>query len=89
MATAHHLNDNIETIIFNFIRGTGIRGLRGIPVRQDGSIIRPLLFATREEIEHYLKEHQLAHREDSSNATDKYTRNKIRHHIIPLDEAKS
>lgn len=83
IATAHHLNDNIETIIYNFIKGTGIRGLRGIPVRQ-GNIIRPLLFASREEIEGYLNEHQLRHREDSSNASDKYTRNKIRHHLIPL-----
>lgn len=83
IATAHHLNDNIETILFNLTKGTGIRGLRGIPVKQ-GKIIRPMLFASREEIEAYAKEHNIAYREDSSNASDKYTRNKIRHHIIPL-----
>jgi tRNA(Ile)-lysidine synthase len=83
VATAHHLNDNIETILYNFTKGTGLRGLRGIPARQ-GNIIRPLLFATREEIEEYCKENNLRYREDSSNAEDKYTRNKIRHHVIPL-----
>ena len=83
IATAHHLNDNIETILFNLAKGTGIRGLRGIPVRH-GNIIRPLLFAAREEIDLYQSEHQLVFREDSSNAEDKYTRNKIRHQIIPL-----
>lgn len=83
IATAHHLNDNIETILFNLTKGTGIRGLRGIPVKQ-GKIIRPLLFASRQEIETYQHEHQLEFREDSSNCDDKYTRNKIRHHVIPL-----
>lgn len=83
VATAHHLNDNIETILYNFTKGTGLRGLRGIPARQ-GNIIRPLLFATREEIAQYCKENNLRYREDSSNAEDKYTRNKIRHHVIPL-----
>lgn len=83
VATAHHLNDNIETIIYNLAKGTGIHGLRGIPHRQ-GHIIRPLLFASREEIEAYVKENNLSYREDSSNASDKYTRNKIRHNIIPL-----
>jgi tRNA(Ile)-lysidine synthase len=83
IATAHHLNDNIETILFNLIRGTGIRGLRGIPVRQ-GNIIRPLLFASKEEIESYHREHKLEYRDDSSNADHKYTRNKIRHQIVPL-----
>jgi tRNA(Ile)-lysidine synthase len=83
IATAHHLNDNIETIIYNLIKGTGIRGLRGIPVRHE-HIIRPLLFASREEIAGYQKENALAFREDSSNADDKYTRNKIRHLLIPF-----
>ncbi len=83
IATAHQLNDNIETILFNLTKGTGIRGLRGIPVRQN-NIVRPLLFATRQEIEAYQKENNTGYREDSSNAEDKYTRNKIRHHIIPL-----
>ncbi|MCW5907726.1 MAG: tRNA lysidine(34) synthetase TilS [Chitinophagales bacterium] len=83
VATAHHLNDNIETILYNFTKGTGLRGLRGIPARQ-GNVVRPLLFASREEIEKYADENKLAYREDSSNAEDKYTRNKIRHHIVPL-----
>ncbi len=83
IATAHHLNDNIETILFNLTKGTGIRGLRGIPLRQ-GNIVRPLLFASREEIETYQQQNNLEFREDSSNADDKYTRNKIRHNIIPL-----
>jgi len=83
IATAHHLNDNIETIIYNLAKGTGIRGLRGIPVRQ-GNIVRPILFASREEIETFQKEQGLEFREDSSNQSDKYSRNKIRHHIIPL-----
>lgn len=83
IATAHHLNDNIETILLNLTKGTGIRGLRGIPVRQ-GNIVRPLLFASREEIENYQQQNKLEFREDSSNADDKYTRNKIRHNIIPL-----
>ncbi len=83
IATAHHLNDNIETVIHNLTRGTGIRGLRGIPVRQE-RIIRPMLFAPRNEIEDYLKENKLQFREDASNASDDYTRNKIRHSVIPV-----
>ena len=83
IATAHHLNDNIETILYNFTKGTGIRGLRGIPVRQV-NIVRPLLFASREEIVAHMKGKKLQFREDSSNSEDKYTRNKIRHNIIPL-----
>lgn len=83
IATAHHLNDNIETIIYNLTKGTGIRGLRGIPVKQ-GNIIRPVLFATRQQLEEHLQENNLTYREDSSNASDKYIRNKIRHHVIPL-----
>lgn len=83
VATAHHLNDNIETILFNLTKGTGIKGLRGIPVRNE-NIVRPILFASREEIESYQQEYKLNFREDSSNAEDKYTRNKIRHQIIPL-----
>lgn len=83
IATAHHLNDNIETIIYNLAKGTGIKGLRGILARQ-GHIIRPLLFASRAEIEAYRQEHIIDFREDSSNADDKYARNKIRHNVIPV-----
>jgi tRNA(Ile)-lysidine synthase len=85
IATAHQHNDNIETALFNFIKGSGVRGLRGIPVRQ-GNIIRPILFATRTQIEQYVKDNNLTYREDSSNAETKYTRNKIRHELIPLIE---
>jgi tRNA(Ile)-lysidine synthase len=82
-ATAHHLNDSIETMMINFLRGSGIAGLSGIkPV--SGKFIRPLLFAKRAEIADFVSERGLRYREDSSNLSDKYIRNKIRHHIIPL-----
>ena len=80
--TAHHANDNIETLLINFFRGTGISGLHGIPSKQ-GNILRPLLFAKREEILAYAKENDLEWVEDSSNASDKYTRNFIRLQMLP------
>ncbi len=83
IATAHHLNDSIETVLLNLTRGTGVRGLMGIPER-NGHVIRPLLFASRSELEDYAQQNGIAYREDSSNATDKYARNKIRHHVIPV-----
>lgn len=83
IATAHHLNDSIETFLYNFTKGTGLRGLRGIPFR-NGHIIRPLLFAQRTAIERFAKEQEIAFQVDSSNATDKYARNKIRHHVVPV-----
>ncbi len=79
--TAHHANDNIETLLVNLTRGTGINGLRGIPLKQN-NIIRPLLFATKEEIKQYAIYNQLSYREDSSNQEIKYKRNFIRHNII-------
>ncbi len=82
IATAHHLNDNLETVLYNLVKGTGIRGLRGIPIRQK-QIIRPLLFATREEVEQFLNSNKLTYRQDSSNDEDKYSRNKLRLHVIP------
>ena len=83
IAVAHNLNDNIETLLINLTRGTGISGLTGIqPVSKN--IIRPLLFATRSEIERYCKKHNILFREDRSNSDTKYTRNKIRHRIIPV-----
>jgi tRNA(Ile)-lysidine synthase len=82
IATAHHLDDDIETLLINLVRGTGIRGLAGIPVKR-GRIIRPLKFLLRSEIEEYAKENEIASREDSSNAENKYLRNKIRQKIIP------
>ena len=81
--TAHHLDDSAETFLINFTRGTGMDGLTGIP-QQNGKIVRPLLFLSREEIENHAKENNIAWREDSSNASDKYLRNKIRHDIIPV-----
>jgi len=82
LAVAHNLNDNIETLLINLTRGTGITGLAGMkPV--SGRLIRPLLFATRNEIENYCKKFGITYREDKSNAETKYTRNRIRHLIIP------
>ena len=80
--TAHHANDNVETLLNNFFKGTGIKGLIGIPQKQ-GRIVRPLLFAMKEEIIAFAAENKLAFREDASNASDKYTRNYIRNKLIP------
>ena len=83
IATAHNLNDNAETVLMNLCRGAGTRGLAGIPPVR-GRLIRPLLQTSREEIEEYLTQHGIPHIEDSSNRTDSYTRNRIRHQMIPL-----
>lgn len=81
IATAHTADDNLETVLLNLVRGSGLRGLAGIPVRR-GRIVRPLLSVTREEILAYLE--GTAWREDSSNALDGCRRNRIRHQVIPL-----
>lgn len=81
-AVAHHLNDSLETFLFNLTKGTGIAGLHGIQLK-NGHIIRPLLFATRTMIRKYAKERSLDWREDRSNASVKYHRNRIRHQVIP------
>lgn len=83
IATAHHANDSIETFLFNLSKGTGLKGLRGIMPRQ-GYIIRPLLFASRQQIEAYAHDHKIQWREDVSNATTKYSRNLIRHKVVPV-----
>ena len=83
--TAHHLDDNIETLLMNFFKGTGVAGLHGILPRQ-GKIIRPLLFAKKEEIKTFASDAGLQWVEDSSNTSDKYSRNFLRHQIIPLVE---
>lgn len=83
LLTAHQSDDNLESFIINLSRGTGIDGLLGIP-EQNQKIIRPLLIFSRHEIENYAIENNLRWREDSSNASDKYLRNKIRHQIVPL-----
>ncbi|MBP9849342.1 MAG: tRNA lysidine(34) synthetase TilS [Flavobacterium sp.] len=80
--TAHHLDDNVETFLINFTRGTGLEGLTGIPA-QNENIIRPLLPFSRDEIENYAKDNKIQWREDSSNASDKYFRNKLRQNIVP------
>lgn len=81
--TAHHLDDSLETFLINLSRGTGLDGLTGIP-QQNGYIVRPMLPFSRKKIEAYATESGLAWREDSSNGTTKYLRNKIRHEIVPL-----
>jgi tRNA(Ile)-lysidine synthase len=81
--TAHHLDDNLETFLINLTRGTGLDGLTGIPA-QNNRIVRPLLNFSREEIRNFAVENKIEWREDSSNASDKYLRNKLRHDIIPM-----
>jgi len=84
IATAHHADDNAETVLFNIFRGAGVNGLSGIPIaRKDTGVIRPLLFATRHEIAAYARERGLEFREDSTNRTSDYARNFIRHKIVP------
>ncbi|GAA4045369.1 tRNA lysidine(34) synthetase TilS [Flavobacterium chungnamense] len=81
--TAHHLDDSLETFLINLSRGTGLDGLTGIP-NQNERIIRPLLSFSRLDIEHYAKANAVQWREDSSNASDKYLRNKLRHDVVPV-----
>lgn len=83
LATAHTASDNSETVIFNIARGSSIKGLSGIPPVR-GKVIRPLLFVTREEVEDYCLENNLSFVTDSTNLTDDYTRNSIRHKVIPV-----
>lgn len=88
IATAHTASDNVETILFHLARGSGLRGLGGIlPKREE--IVRPLLTVTRREVEDYLFHHCLPHMEDSSNQSDDYTRNRIRHQVLPVLEGIS
>ena len=81
--TAHHADDNLETFLINIGRGTGLEGLVGIPA-QNEKIIRPLLAFSRREIEDFATESQIAWREDSSNSSDKYLRNRLRHGVVPV-----
>ncbi|MFZ1304602.1 MAG: tRNA lysidine(34) synthetase TilS [Ferruginibacter sp.] len=82
LITAHHANDNIETLLMNFFKGTGINGLHGILPKQ-GNIIRPLIFAKKEALAEFALTNNLSFVEDSSNASDKYTRNYFRNQLIP------
>ena len=87
IATAHNADDNAETVLLHLLRGAGARGMGGIAVVR-GDLIRPLLTCSREEIEAYLRFYGLPHVEDSSNASDDYLRNRLRHHVLPaLEEA--
>jgi tRNA(Ile)-lysidine synthase len=83
IATAHHLDDQAETFFINMIRSSGIAGFHGILPKQ-GKVVRPLLFATRREIEKFSRENAIVFREDTSNHETKYLRNKIRHEILPV-----
>ena len=83
--TAHHADDNIETVMMQFFRGTGIKGLRGILPKQN-NIVRPLLFAKRSELETFLAESKLIHITDHTNSENDYTRNNFRNNILPLVE---
>lgn len=83
VATAHTADDNAETVLMRLIRGTGLKGLGAIaPV--SGNVIRPMLTVTRDDVEAFLEEYALPHVEDSSNGTDDFLRNRIRHGILPL-----
>ncbi len=82
IATAHHWDDVLETILFNWTKGTGLAGLAGIPMVA-GTIIRPLLKFSREELVSFAREHDLKWREDASNRETKYSRNFLRHEVVP------
>jgi tRNA(Ile)-lysidine synthase len=88
LLTAHHRDDSIETFFINLLRGTGIKGLSGIPTR-NGQIYRPLINFELSEIFKFIEEHNIDYRQDSSNSQNKYLRNKIRHSLIPLIEELS
>jgi tRNA(Ile)-lysidine synthase len=81
--TAHHANDAIETFFINLLRGSGLNGLKGIPEKSN-AVVRPLLFASREQIDAYISENAIPYREDSSNTEEKYLRNKLRKQLLPL-----
>jgi len=81
--TAHHADDNLETFLINFTRGTGLNGLTGIPMIKN-NIVRPLLSFSRAQIETFAKKENILWREDASNASRKYLRNKLRHEVVPI-----
>lgn len=83
IATAHTADDNAETVLLHLVRGTGLKGLGGI-APQRGKLIRPMLSVTRQDVESFLEEWSLPHVEDSSNGTDAFLRNRIRHQVMPL-----
>ncbi len=83
IATAHTASDSLETMLFNITRGTGIKGLGGIPPKRD-NFIRPLIYCTREQVEQYCNDKNAEFVTDSTNLTDDYTRNKIRHNAVSV-----
>ena len=83
IAVAHHANDSMETFFINLLRGTGLRGLTGIN-RQYGKVVRPLLYASRKDILDYAKFNHIPYRNDSSNLSTKYLRNRIRLNLMPM-----
>ncbi len=83
IATAHTADDNAETVLLHLVRGTGLKGLGGIPP-VSGRLLRPMLTVTRREVEDFLKEYSLKHVEDSSNESSAFLRNRIRHEVMPL-----
>ncbi len=88
IATAHTANDNAETVLMHMVRGTGLKGLGAIaPVR--GNIIRPMLTITRQQVISFLREYNISYVDDSSNDTDLFLRNRLRHHIMPLLEQEN
>ncbi|MBE6977429.1 MAG: tRNA lysidine(34) synthetase TilS [Ruminococcaceae bacterium] len=88
IATAHTADDNAETVLLHLVRGTGLKGLGGItPVGEN--LIRPMLLVTRQEVEAFLEEYCLKHIQDSSNASDAFLRNRLRHHVMPLLKAEN
>ena len=88
IATAHTANDNAETVLLHLVRGTGLKGLGAIaPMR--GNLVRPMLSVTRQEVLAFLGEYHISYREDSSNGTDRFLRNRLRHHVMPLLEQEN
>ncbi len=83
IATAHTADDNAETVLMHLLRGSGLRGLGGVTPKSEG-LIRPMLDVTREQVERFLEENYIRHITDSSNATDAFLRNRLRHHVMPL-----
>jgi tRNA(Ile)-lysidine synthase len=94
IVTAHHSGDQAETVLMNFLRGSGPAGLAGIPparlcsAAQRTRLFRPFLQVTKDQIQHYLKKHSLPFRQDASNQSARFTRNRIRHDTLPYLEAR-
>lgn len=83
ICTAHHLDDNLETLLLQLTRGTSLTGLTGMQPKLENGLARPLLNCSRTEIEDYARQQNICWREDSSNASDDYNRNRLRHHVTP------